>query len=112
MRAKMHHHSTQHCVRVAVLAASQERRCGLKKKVWSGGSWRLCDGATVDAGFRDESDTCGSNYWVPVNANIAPSGSCPFTIQPPPGTSMGPLMTLPPAATMRWAACLMPSTRK
>jgi len=36
-------------------------------------------------------------YRVPVSANIAPSGSMPFTIQPPPGTSIGPWTTWPPA---------------
>ena len=44
--------------------------------------------------------------------NIAPCGSTPCTIQLPPGTSIGPLITLPPAALRRSMAAPMPSTWK
>jgi hypothetical protein len=44
--------------------------------------------------------------------NAAPCGSMAFTIQSPPGTSMGPLRICPPFALMRSIAAVMSGTRK
>ena len=45
-----------------------------------------------------------------TSANIAPCGSRHCTIQLPPGTSIGPLTTLPPADVTRPTAASMAST--
>jgi drug/metabolite transporter (DMT)-like permease len=44
--------------------------------------------------------------------NMAPCGSWPLMIQPPPGTCMGPFKTLPPPDSTRLMAALMESTWK
>jgi hypothetical protein len=44
--------------------------------------------------------------------NIAPCGSVAFTIQSPPGTSIGPLRICPPFALTRSTAALMSETLK
>lgn len=45
-------------------------------------------------------------------AKISPWGSRPWAIQLPPGTSIGPMMTLPPASVTRSIAASMASTLK
>ncbi len=72
---------------------------------------------------RDDNEAAPSGlHWLHVHtrygaflacsANAAPCGSNPFTIQSPPGTSIGPLRIWPPFAVMRSTADVMSGTRK
>src|SRR5918994_5505740 len=49
--------------------------------------------------------------FLACSENAAPCGSMAFTIQSPPGTSMGPLRICPPFALMRSIADVMSGTR-
>ncbi len=51
-------------------------------------------------------------YRLPTSANMAPCGSLACTIQLPPGTSIGPLMTSPPPAFRRSTAASKSPTLK
>jgi hypothetical protein len=51
-------------------------------------------------------------FLEPSNANAAPCGSAAWTIQPPPGTSCGPCMILPPLSLTRLAAASISPTLK
>ena len=62
-------------------------------------------------GQRREVEACYCAF-LAWSENAAPCGSMAFTIQSPPGTSIGPLRICPPFALMRSVAAVMSGTRK
>jgi very-short-patch-repair endonuclease len=67
----------------------------------------------LDGVLRHILETARSRYAsTPLTSpNSAPSGSSAWTMRSPPGTSIGPLTTLPPAASIRPLAASTSSTR-
>ena len=67
----------------------------------------------LDGVLRHILETARNRYALPplTSPNSAPSGSSPWTMRSPPGTSIGPLTTVPPAASIRPLAASTSSTR-
>jgi hypothetical protein len=73
------------------------------------GNFKVCGRQAVE---RMPSERIRRHPRLPTSANMAPCGSLAWTIQLPPGTSIGPLMILPPPAVKRSSAASKSPTLK
>ena len=90
--------------------AKSKPKAGPKKKRRR--SRKISGGRRFERRSADGGRRTNSYAFLACSENAAPCGSIAFTIQSPPGTSIGPLRIWPPLALTRSTAALMSSTRK
>ena len=89
---------------VSISASRRGRRATSRRPASPDRQSSLC--RSSDDGGRAQ----GNQALGPTSANITPCGSLPCTIHMPPGTSIGPLRTSPPASLTRAVAASMSAT--